>query len=207
MSLPSLTKEKEKLILDAAQHRFSRFGYSKVTMDEIAEDIGLAKASLYYYYPAKEYIFRSVIRREQEEFLRQIAQILATHSLASQKLIAYVRHRIPFGNQLSNLSALDTKLWQDAKPAFKELFKTFAQEELMILTSILREGKQSGELDVSSPEKTAETLLHVLQGLRLRFMRSSQLRGEDKTQFDEFEKQVELLMETLLHGLVKRNEP
>lgn len=206
MNFPNLTQEKEKLILDAAQGRFTRFGYSKVTMDEIAEDIGLAKASLYYYYPAKEYIFRSVIRREQEEFLRQITHLLTSHALASQKLIAYVRHRIPFGNQLSNLSALDTKLWQDAKTAFRDLFRKFAQEELIIITSILQEGKKSGELEVTSPEKTAETLLHVLQGLRLRFMRSSQLRGEERAQFEEFEKQVELLMETFLHGLLKRNE-
>jgi AcrR family transcriptional regulator len=69
MNMPDLGHEKEHLILDAAQNRFARFGFSKVTMDEIAEDVGMAKASLYYYYPSKEDVFRAVLRREQEQFL------------------------------------------------------------------------------------------------------------------------------------------
>jgi len=33
---------------------FRRFGLAKVTMDEIAADLGISKAALYYYFPAKE---------------------------------------------------------------------------------------------------------------------------------------------------------
>jgi len=60
------TRDKEELILQAAQHRFAAYGLSKVTMDEIAEDVGMAKASLYYCFPTKETIFRSVVQHEQE---------------------------------------------------------------------------------------------------------------------------------------------
>jgi len=59
------SNDKEELILNAAQRRFASYGYSKVTMDEIAEDVGMAKASLYYYFPTKEVIFRSIVLHEQ----------------------------------------------------------------------------------------------------------------------------------------------
>ena len=51
-----LTRDKEEVILRSAQRRFASFGYSKVTMDEIAEDIGMAKASLYYYFPTIHWV-------------------------------------------------------------------------------------------------------------------------------------------------------
>ena len=41
-----LTWDKEELVFQAAQHRFVGYDYSKVTMDEIAEDIGMANTSL-----------------------------------------------------------------------------------------------------------------------------------------------------------------
>ena len=49
-----LSTEKQAVILDAARKRFAYYGFSKVTMDEIAADIGMGKASLYYYFPTKE---------------------------------------------------------------------------------------------------------------------------------------------------------
>jgi AcrR family transcriptional regulator len=204
MSVPSLTQEKERLILDAAQNRFARFGFSKVTMDEIAEDIGMAKASLYYYYPTKEHVFREVIRREQDEFLTQAASILDKPSGAGPKLTTYVRRRIALGNQLLNLSALNAKFWQDLKPGFRDLFVAFAKEELQLLTKIIREGNKSGEFNVASPEKIAEMLLHVLQGLRLRFAQASQFRGEAELRLDELQADTDIFIEAILQGIVKR---
>jgi TetR/AcrR family transcriptional regulator len=41
-------RQTKALILEAAQRQFARYGLSKVTMDEIAEEVGMGKASLYY---------------------------------------------------------------------------------------------------------------------------------------------------------------
>ena len=205
MSLPSLAHEKEKLILDAAENRFARFGFSKVTMDEIAQDIGLAKASLYYYYPTKENIFRAVIARKQDKFLQNTKGILQHPDPAREKLKAYVRQRIALGNQLLNFSSLNSTFWQESKPGFKDLFVAFSRQEMNIITTIVSEGKQNDEFEVASPEKTAELILHVLQGLRLRFFQATQAHGETHEQIENFETEVELLIETLLQGIVKRS--
>ena len=206
MSIPIATQDKEHQILDAAQSRFAKFGFSKVTMDEIAEDVGLAKASLYYYYPAKEHVFRAVIRREQEEFLRQIGSIMDKPIPAAEKLAGYAAKRVALAGQLLNLSALNVKFWHNMKPVFKDLFAAFSQEELHLLTRMLRDGKKNNEFIISSPEKTAELLLHVLQGLRLRSSQAAQFRGDDEVRIDEFQKEISLLMDTVLQGIVKRND-
>lgn len=200
------TQDKEHRILDAAQTRFARYGFSKVTMDEIAEDVGMAKASLYYYYPAKEHVFRAVIRREQEEFLKQTGAILDQSIPAAQKLTGYISQRVALSTQLLNLSALSAKFWQNMKPVFRDLFIAFGQEELQLLTRILRDGKKHDEFSISSPEKTAELILHVVQGLRLRATQATQFRGKDEVRLDEFQKETRLLMEIILKGIIKKND-
>ncbi len=56
-------------ILDAAMKRFGYYGLAKTTMSEIASDVGLSKASLYYYFADKDALFRAVVKREQDGFL------------------------------------------------------------------------------------------------------------------------------------------
>ena len=206
VEVSSVVQDKEHRILDAAQSRFAQYGFSKVTMDEIAEDVGLAKASLYYYYPAKEHVFRAVIRREQEEFLKQTGAILDQPISATEKLARYVTQRVALASQLHNLSALSAKFWQNMRPVFKDLFTAFSQEELHLLTRILRDGLENNEFSIVSPDKTAELLLHILQGLRLRTTQAAQFRGDDEVRLDEFKKETNLFMDIFLQGIVTRTD-
>lgn len=51
----------KKLIFEAAIKAFSRKGFHKSTMDEIAEIAGVAKGTLYYHFKSKEDIFKFII--------------------------------------------------------------------------------------------------------------------------------------------------
>ena len=54
--------DKVKLIIEASQRRFGLYGIEKTSMREIADDLKLSKASLYYYFPDKESRLSSLIR-------------------------------------------------------------------------------------------------------------------------------------------------
>ena len=196
-----LSRDKEELILRAAQRRFAAYSYSKVTMDEIAEDIGMAKASLYYYFPTKEAIFRSVVLHEQEEFLAQAKEVLAHNGSASQMLVEYVRLRMKLTERLSNLSQIHQ---HDVRPIFNELFKTFVQHELQYVTQILQEGKKSGEFHLEEPKKIASMILHVLQGLHLRFFKGYDQQAINESDQELFAQETLLFVNTILLGLCKK---
>lgn len=198
-----LTRDKVDGIVHAAQRRFASFGYSKVTMDEIAEDVGMAKASLYYYFPTKEAIFRSVVQYEQQEFLTQANGVLQQKSAADLKLLEYVRLRLKLTQRLNNLSHFHQQGWHEIKPIFNDLFATFVEHEIRCVLHILQEGKKTGEFQLEHPQKTASMILHVLQGLRMRF-----LRGEDQQAGNEpdrllFEQETLHFTSTVLHGICK----
>ena len=63
-SLPQPKAEvKADAILDAADRLFTRFGYRRTTMDDIATEAGVAKGTLYLYYPSKEALFGAIQAR------------------------------------------------------------------------------------------------------------------------------------------------
>jgi TetR/AcrR family transcriptional regulator len=198
-----LTKDKEERILQAAQHRFAVYGYSKVTMDEIAEDVGMAKASLYYYFPTKEAIFRSVILHEQNEFLSLLQKVIQDKCSAGQKFLEYIRLRIKLTEQLSNLSHFHKQGWNEVKPLFKDLFTDFLLQENRQIAHILLEGKKNNEFQLDHPHKTASMILHVLQGLHLRFFRGYDHTAIVETDRVTYEQETLLFAETILHGISK----
>jgi TetR/AcrR family transcriptional regulator len=201
-----LSRDKEELILNAAQRRFATYSYSKVTMDEIAEDIGMAKASLYYYFPTKEAIFRSVVQHEQEEFLAQVKEVLAHCGSANRMLVEYVQLRIKLTERLSNLSQIHQQAWHDVRPIFNDLFKTFVKHELHYLTHILQEGKKSGEFHLEESKIIASMILHVIQGLHLRFFRGYDQQTIDESDRELYKHDALLFVNTILHGVCKKSK-
>jgi TetR/AcrR family transcriptional regulator len=201
---PELTTEKEDLILAAAHRRFITYGYSKVTMDEIAEDIGMGKASLYYYFPTKDDIFRRIIEREQGVFVGRLQEMLAKKMSASAKLRAYFRLRVNYSNQLFSLSWHNRQLWPSMKPMFKDLFESLALEEERLLTQLLRDGKHAKEFNLPSCEKLAQLIIHILQGLRTRLFHTDHAAQTSESVHQVLERETASFVELLLYGISNR---
>jgi len=68
-----------KELLEKCFHLFSHKGYSRVTMREIAEEIGVSTGTLYHYFPTKESILEHMFSFVQEtnvgEYLRRVDDI------------------------------------------------------------------------------------------------------------------------------------
>ena len=50
-------------ILTRAEEMFLKSGYSKVTMDEIASNLGMSKKTLYKYFSSKEELVKEIISK------------------------------------------------------------------------------------------------------------------------------------------------
>jgi TetR/AcrR family transcriptional regulator len=196
-----LTRDREELILQAAQHRFAAYGYSKVTMDEIALDLGISKAALYYYFSTKEEIFRQVIAREQREFIHLVEKINETKTTAKEKLLQYFQHYLTFFNELLNLKIISVQTVDIIHPIMSDLFRDFAKNECALIEAFLHEGKWTGEFAIDSAQKTASLLVHLLQGLRMRFFKTLSLRNLDETDVQTLQHEIKLFANIFLNGI------
>ncbi len=196
-----ISKEKEKSIVNAARKRFAHYGFSKVTMDEIAGDVEMGKASLYYYFPTKEELFKAVITLEQNEFVNNIEVVLQNHSTASEKLFEYVDLRLKYFRDLVNIGMLSAHSIFDIKSMFKKLFEDFESNEMILLKKIFDEGKSKGEFRKDLPENIIKIFLHMLQGLRFRVIKQlTELRSEEET-YKELEIEMKIAAEIFINGI------
>ena len=192
---------KEKEIIEAARNLFAHYGFSKVTMEEIAADVGMGKASLYYYFPKKEDLFKSVIQKEQDLFVEEIENLIRQNLTATKKLGDYVSKRLEYFQQLINLATLNVHSLVDIKTMFKELFIKFEDQELVLLQKIFDEGKAKGEFDKPVTEKTTRIFLHLLQGLRLRIIKSININRTEKVNYDELREETMTFVDIFSRGI------
>ena len=196
-----LSKEKEKTIIDAARKRFAHYGFSKVTMEEIAGDVEMGKASLYYYFPTKEDLFRSVILEEQNELKKNIELILAKSNAASEKLQEFVELRMKFFQILLNLGTLSVHSYFDIKSMFKKLFLDFEKVELEFIRKIIDEGKTKKEFSPDLPEEAALIFLHILQGLRCRVLKWTKGQSLDEETSTNLQQEMKAATDFFIYGI------
>lgn len=78
--------EKNQRVLAAARTVFSRYGYSRTTMGDIAKAAGMSRPALYLMFPGKDEIFAAVVSRLGVEILETIREGVTTRDTLQEQL-------------------------------------------------------------------------------------------------------------------------
>lgn len=167
-----MSEGKIDIILKAAQKRLGLYGYEKTTMREIAADISMSKASLYYYFPDKESLFKAVIENEQQEFSRLLERRIAEVTQADQMIMELVELRHSVFRKFLNLSKFRLADNHKMKPLLKELYDRMRAIETEFLTTVFISGKESGVFQFEDASELALLFSDMLQGMRIMAMRN-----------------------------------
>jgi AcrR family transcriptional regulator len=81
-------------ILTAAANRFQARGYRATTLDEIARDLGMSKATLYRYFRSKEALLAAIFHRTMALFERELAHVRACRLPPDEELRRVIRHHV-----------------------------------------------------------------------------------------------------------------
>ena len=84
----------EKIIWDAARKIFLSKGLSGARMQDIADEAGINKALLHYYYRSKEKLFAQIFEKELMSFFRDIEAIFKSDLPFFEKIEKLVDHEI-----------------------------------------------------------------------------------------------------------------
>ena len=86
-----MANERKIQIIKAAAKRFARHGLNKTTLDEIARDIRIGKATIYHYFNSKDDLYFASLQWECELFIEQVKNIFENEaSTLTQKLSDYI---------------------------------------------------------------------------------------------------------------------
>lgn len=189
--------EKREQIITAAGIVFGRHGFKETRMEKVAEEAGMGKSSLYYYFLSKEELFEAVVEREAEHLKHEI--ILATKDITDpyKKMKLYVISRMKAFKKSINLYTAVKTNYLDHLPFINKVRAKYDKEELKMVESILKEGVRTNQFKLVNTELATIAIVTAIKGLEYTIIiRESHFK---------MEQQVEQLLMFLFYGIVKRH--
>lgn len=156
-------------IVSAASIAFSKFGYKKTTLDDIASFTNVSKTGIYYYFKNKEEVFNEVIKKEASKLQIQLLEAVNNESRPIDKLFAYVNARMIYMENISNYySALKRDLLEQLHTINRNR-EEFDRIETSILINIFNEGTEKKDFIIENIEETARLVVLTLKSLEIPF--------------------------------------
>lgn len=190
-------EEIRESVLKVAQEIFSRYGFHKTTMDDIARGMGKGKSSIYYYFSSKEDIFSAVVEKELMELRGKIVESVGRAENPKEKLKAYVNERMQGLSKMVNLfNVLRTEFISQREFTDRIRMKT-DEEEINIIRSILDEGVSGGTFHLEDTWLTSIAIVTALKGMEVPLVIA---RKEE----NHLEMTLDRLLDVLFYGMLKR---
>jgi len=156
-------------ILDAALHMFGQYGFRRTSMDDIAHETGIAKATIYLSFASKEEVFQALAQRLAQRMLAGAEAASRRPGTTADKLTAMITAWfVTYADTISRSPHADELL--DAKHRLSaDLVSDAASRYKQLVRDVLTAAAAAGELDLESadltPDTAAELLLASARGL------------------------------------------
>lgn len=151
-------------IVEAAAEYFSRYGYEKTTVSDLAKKIGFSKAYIYKFFPSKQAIGEVICANTLNAILKAIDEGMMDAPTASERF----RRMFKAGVEASvHLFFEDRKLYDIAASAAGEQWQSctaYQDQVKKIILQIIREGRETGEFERKTPiDETVNAIYFVIQ--------------------------------------------
>jgi TetR/AcrR family fatty acid metabolism transcriptional regulator len=169
---PDVGEERKKQILDAATIVFSRQGYDKTRMDDIAQEAGLSKGSLYWYFKSKKDLFLALLGATTAEMIKAMSEIDRAQGSASERirLLTNPLREMMGGTDLAKNIAgffLQHQRDESVQKAVNEVYRSFID----LFAAVIRDGIASGEFrEDFDAEHAASALAAAFDGLEIQVL-------------------------------------
>lgn len=138
-------EETRRKIIEVAMGLFSRQGFDATSMEQIAAETDIAKATLYSYFPVKEAIISSYMQRRVREFEPELHRLFRDLPDTRARLFALADLATESAKQHRDiLLSYYFYRFKTLQEAIKDPNRRSGLEE--ILARIIRTGQESGEI-------------------------------------------------------------
>lgn len=152
-------------IVEAARKYFLRFGYSRVSTEEIARSIGRSKKTLYKHFATKEMLLNAVLARVDEEACRDIGSLLGERGgdrlarlrriLGAVGVHLTTTHQVLLADLRSSAPELGLQAWNERRDAIGRVLQP-------VLAEAAREGLVRADLP---PERMLMIFFACVEGV------------------------------------------
>lgn len=143
---------REDAIISSVNRLLAEKGFEAMTVDEVASDVGIAKASLYKHFASKEALAAAAMVRVMERGARLLAELAANPALtALERLRAVARWALEqqLRGEMPTLPSQNSSLRAEllGSPSYVDLLMRSSDQ----LGEWITEAQQAGEIDPGLP--------------------------------------------------------
>ena len=190
----------KRKIIDRGKECFARYGIKKTGIEDLTEDLGIAKSSFYSFFNSKEDLFLQIFKEEKEALKNSILEnsFLKYRTEPDKAIKAYLRHvlKIVDDNPIWRKFVIENESLELTISRFsEEEIKNIHEDSVAIILPFFEEWAKKGLL-IDKPAKIlAETTQAVI------FL----IHFKDKIVDDDFSEIMNILIDMLANNIVKKN--
>lgn len=191
-------RETRQQILEVARELFLSKGYKGVSMKEVAEEVQVTSAALYYHFPrGKQDLFFNIIQKMLEDWTQGAILATAQAQGLQEDLIQLTQYLLTLPMDRFSILARDIHenvLDHDAQRlALEQLQHVFVQH----VTDLFQQAIDAGEINKEIP---AEVLATMYEGMSISLLRSQYL-GIGGVERYNAEQLADFVVSILLKGI------
>ncbi len=187
-------------ILDATDRLLARYGYRKMTVEDIAHEAGIGKGTIYLHFTSKEEVVLSHVDRIVERLKERLREIGSSAAPAAERLRLMLIARVMFRfDSIQHYTQSLNDLLAALRPGLLSRRAIYFEAEAQIFAEVLANGRSSGEFVFDDEQVTAHAMLQATNGL-LPYSLSTTELGERQ----EVEQRTADVADLILRGLIGR---
>ncbi len=189
--------ELRETILDAAERLLDRYGYGKMTMNDLAEEAGIGVGTTYLHFAGKADVAVGVVERFNARVRSVLEQRAAEGGSPAQRLREMLIARVTLRFDALRLHRHPMEEFRSAVQSGIEARRAqWIAEETKLVQSLLEEGQASGVFCMEDIPATAETLIRATFCLMPKY-----LTPNDLAHPAQMRQKTEQLVDLLLRAL------
>ena len=183
-------------ILKIARDIFSKYGFKKTTLDDIANAVRKGKSSLYYYFESKEDLFQAVIMKEVDILAHELEIVINRNTDPIDKLRDYILTKLTTFRSLANFyHAIENDV--TAVGFINDVKRRYELDQIRMIKRILIEGVRKNEFEIYDFNLAAIGITTAIKGLEMPL--SAGTYGNVN-----IENSVDIILKIICYGIMKR---
>ena len=147
-------------ILDAAERLLGRFGYRKMTVEDIAVEAGIGKGTVYLSFPSKEEVVLSTVDRIVDRVCAEMERVAGGAGSTAEILRAMLRARVMVRFEaVREYSGSLNDLLGSVRAALLARRARHFEQEIEVLARVIERLQESGDVITGQPRRIARALL------------------------------------------------
>lgn len=182
-------------ILDAAFLRFAGYGLRRTSMEDIAREARVSRASIYFHFGSKDQVFRAIAERLHEQNLEAMHAAADADAPLEDRIRGALEARLVRFVEITHSSPHGDELLDEHHRVCGDIAAASHEASVRLLRRLVREGTASGELDPAAVGLSEAAAAAVLLDC------AEAAKSGDAVTPRSFRRRLEQIVRTLVAGM------